>query len=394
MKQYVAILSMVSLILCGGGRKMKDTIFREYDIRGTIGENFILSDVYNVGNAIAYYFLQENPNVKTVAVGMDARVHSPQIKQDLSNAFIDSGLNVEFVGVCPSPAVYFAVNTRLLDAGVMITASHNPKEDNGIKLVLGVHSLSGDEIRAIRDIFKAGKKVVSDKKGTIVTKEIITEYVESLVQEFSDLKTFDTPFVIDCGNGAAGAVVPQLIEKMGWKNVHLLYPELDGTFPNHEANPVSEKNMLDVKACLQSSDAQFGVGFDGDADRMAAMTKQGELLVGDKMLAIFAKPILQKNPGAGVVYNVVTSNGLIELLSSWGATGHMSPVGHSLIEDEMIRTGSVLGGEISGHFFFKDRHFGYDDGIYAMMRLLEVLHQSGNSLGQLAAEFPKKNNIP
>lgn len=395
MKWHIIILCIIiNLGMYGSETHMKDTVFREYDIRGTVGKDFILSDVYKLGCAIAYYFLQQNPNVKTIALGMDARVHSKQIKKDLCKAFIESGLDVQFVGICPSPAVYFAAHVRDVDASVMITASHNPKDDNGIKLMLGIHSLSGNEIRMIRDIFKAGKQVVSEKKGDIYTNEIITDYVESLVNEFKALQTFNVPFVIDCGNGAAGAVVPLLIEKMGWKNVQLLYPELDGTFPNHEANPVSIKNMQDVRSCLQNTHAEFGIGFDGDADRMAAMTKSGELLIGDKMLAIFAKPILQKIPGAGIVFNVVTSNGLIELLSLWGAKQHMSPVGHSLIEAEMITTGSVLGGETSGHFFFKDRHFGYDDGIYAMMRLIEVLHQTDKTLDELVVEFPVKQTSP
>ena len=373
---------------------MKDVVFREYDIRGTVGESLILSEVYALGQAIAYYFKQEDPQLKTVVVGMDGRVHSLPIKDDLCRAFVDSGIEVLFVGVCPTPALYFALHVKDVQAGVMVTASHNPKEDNGIKLNLGTHALYGDKIRAIRDLYKQNKKITSNTKGLIREYVIVPEYVESLVKEFFVLKDMQISFVVDCGNGVAGTVIPLLVEKMGWNQVKQLHTVVDGSFPNHQANPVVIKNMQDVKCCLETSQAQFGVGFDGDADRMAAMTKEGELLPGDRLLAIFAQPLLQRYPGAAIVFNVVTSNGLIELLDQLGAISCMAPVGHSLIEDAMNTNKALLGGEISGHFFFKDRHFGYDDAIYAMMRPLEIMHQSGESLSELAAAFPKKISSP
>lgn len=186
--------------------------------------------------------------------------------------------------------------------------------------------------------------------------------------------------------------MPELIEQMGWKNVSLLYEEVDGTFPNHEADPTVEKNMRDVKKAVTSQSFDFGIGLDGDCDRMTPMTQHGELVSGDKLLALFAQTVLAEHPGAGVVFDIKSSSGLIELLEQWGAQPIMSPSGHSIIKDMMTKHGALLGGEISCHFFFKDRYFGYDDGIYAALRLIELLHTTQQPLSELLTVFPKKES--
>ena len=372
------------------GKKMKDTIFREYDIRGKVGEELIIDEVYDLTRAIAYYFKQKNTNISSIAVGMDGRTHSPAIKNEMCRALIDSGINVIFVGMCPSPVLYFALHTISVDGGLMITASHNPKEYNGVKICLGTESIWGKDIKTIGALYKEKKYICADTKGTITDYPLIPSYIAWLADNFAHLKHMNLPVVMDCGNGAAGSVIPELIKTMGWNNIQTLYCDVDGTFPNHEADPVVEKNMQDVKQALATSNAVVGIGFDGDVDRMGAMTKSGQLVPGDKLMAVYAQPIVEKNPGATVVFNVVCSSGLVEILQKWGAQPIMTPVGHSIIQEKMNESGALFGGETSCHFFFKDRHFGFDDGIYAMMRLVEILVQSEKSLEELLKVFPKK----
>ena len=196
--------------------------------------------------------------------------------------------------------------------------------------------------------------------------------------------------VVDCGNGAAGTVLPELVRAMKWPNVHLLYPTVDGTYPNHEADPTVEENMFEVRRILKMTDTQLGAGLDGDCDRMAAMTKSGELVQGDKLLALFAREIIKDHPGARIVFDVKCSSGLIELLQSWNAVPVMSPSGHSIIKTQMKQHNALLAGELSCHFFFNDRYFGYDDGIYALLRLFELLLKSKKSLDDLLKIFPQR----
>lgn len=369
---------------------MIDAIFREYDIRGKVGSEFAIDQVYDLACAIAYYFVQHNPDVKTVVVGMDGRTHSPQIKDELVRGLMDSGLNVLFVGLCTSPALYFALYNCNVQAGLMITASHNPKEYNGLKICLGRNSVWGAQVKEIRDLFKQKKRITAQSAGTLQEQPIIPTYINWLVNHFASLKGMSLPIVIDCGNGAGGLVIPELVRRMEWPNVQLLYCDVDGTYPNHEADPVKEKNMADVKKLLQDTDAELGIGLDGDADRMVPMTKEGFLVPGDQLLALFSQQVLQELPGSSIVFDIKSSSGLSELITQWGGTPCMSPSGHAIIKDYMRKHHAVLGGELSCHFFFRDVYFGYDDGIYAMLRLLALLHETHESLDTLLKVFPKK----
>lgn len=374
---------------------MHDTIFREYDIRGEVGSEFIIDQSYDLACAIAFYCAQKNPVLKTVAVGMDGRTHSPVIKEQICKALQDSGLDVVFVGVCPSPVVYFTPYVLpVVDAGIMITASHNPKEYNGLKLCLGKDFLWGNQIREIRDCFKQRKRINAEKKGALSTVNVIDCYTDWLADHFKHLRGMSLSVVVDCGNGTAGTVFPLLIEKMNWSHVQLLYPEVDGTYPHHEADPVVEKNMLDVKKILAETDIELGIGLDGDCDRMAPMTKDGYLVPGDKLMALFSKEVVQHNPGAAIVFDIKSSSGLVELLEQWGAKPCMSPSGHAIIKSQMKKHKALLGGELSCHFFFNDRYFGYDDGIYAALRLFEHILHSGEPLHQLLSFFPRKVSSP
>lgn len=369
-------------------KNISDSIFREYDIRGKVGEELPLEGVYDLGRAIAYYFKKQDSTIQTIAIGMDGRLHSPQIKEHLCNALIDSGINVTFLGLCTSPALYFALHNLPVDGGIMITASHNPKEYNGFKICCGKKMIHGDKIRELRDVFKAKKCLASEKSGIYSEYNIVEAYTDWLAEHFNHLKDMDLSVVADCGNAVGGAVMPILVKKMGWKHVALLYETVDGNYPNHTADPVIEENMRDVQKTLKETDVQLGIGFDGDGDRMGAMTKGGYLVPGDQLLALFAQDILQHHPGAAVAFDIKASTVLIETLKKLGADLAMSKTGHAFIKEAMHKYNAVLGGELSCHFFFNDRYFGYDDGIYAAMRLFELIIKTGKSLQELLAQFP------
>lgn len=373
---------------------MQDVIFREYDIRGKVGTELIIDDAYDLACAIAYYLVGKDPHVKTVAVAMDGRTHSPAICNQVTRALQDSGLAVMFVGMCPTPALYFALRMLPVQAGIMVTASHNPAEYNGMKVCLGTTSVWGKEIQEIKNLFKARKKIISECRGAYTEQLITPAYVEWLAEHFAHIKNMQLSAVVDCGNGAGGMVMPQLIKAMGWKHVQLLYPEVDGTYPNHEADPTVEKNMRDVKQVLASTDTHVGIGLDGDCDRMAPMTKSGFLVPGDQLLALYAQSVVRAHPGVAVVFDVKVSSAVIEVLENMGAKPCMSPAGHSIIKEQMRIHHALLGGELSCHFFFNDRYFGYDDAFYAMMRLFELLVQSGKTLDDLLRIIPKKFSSP
>ncbi len=373
-------------------RLMPSVIFREYDIRGVVDHEFFIDQMYDLGRAIAYFFKERNPEVVTVAVGMDGRTHSPIIKEALVKAMQDSGLNVISIGLCHSPALYFAMHQLPVEAGLMITASHNPKEYNGIKICLGTESIWGADIQEIYRLYKDGCKISSLHSGLYTQYAIIPDYIDWLVDHFAHLKNSNIRAVVDCGNGAGGVVIPQLIQKMHWKDVNVLYSEVDGTYPHHEADPVKLANMQDVKDVLTTTDATIGIGLDGDADRMAAMTKKGLLIPGDLLLGLFGQTVVKEDAHVGVVIDIKSSLVLIDYLTMLGARVIISPSGHSIIKDEMSKHGAILGGELSCHFFFKDRYFGYDDGIYAMLRLFElVVH---NDIETLLEVYPHMFSSP
>lgn len=366
------------------------TIFREYDIRGKVGSELIIEQIYDLIRALIIYAQKHVPTMQTVLVGMDGRTHSLVIRQEVVRAIIDSGLNAVIIGVCPSPVVYFGMHMHAYDLGIMITASHNTQEYNGFKICLGKDMVWGKALQEVYQLYKAGNFINASVPGVILHADITSHYILWLKNHFSLLQDSDVSVVIDCGNGTAGIVLPRLIEVMGWKGVTLLYDEIDGTYPNHEADPVVLENMLDVKDALQNKNIQWGVGLDGDCDRMAAMTKEGFLVPGDQLLALFAQCIVNSLSKAPIVFDIKSSSALIELLNRWQAVLVMSPSGHAIIRDQMKKTQAVLGGELSCHFFFADRYFGYDDGIYAFMRLVELLHTTKKTLTQLLTIIPHR----
>lgn len=371
---------------------MNDTIFREYDIRGIVNKELIIEQAYDLGKAIGTLLAQQNPTAKSILIGRDGRTHSQELTRQLSNALLDLGFDIIDVGLVPTPALYFGACVLKQSCALEVTASHNPKEYNGIK----IWQTWGDKIQQIKTIFKSKNFLPNAQKpGEIKTYDILSKYLEYLAERFDHLKQARLRVVIDCGNGPAGLVYPRLAEMMGWKDVSILFPEVDGNFPNHEADPTVPENMQDVGRKLASDDnLDFGIGLDGDCDRMNPMTKSGVLVPGDKLLALFAKEVLKSNPNASIICDIKSSSSLLEVLKQWGGNPHLSPSGHTMIKEAMEKHKALLAGELSCHFFFKDRYFGFDDGIYASLRLFELLLESKKSLDELLTVIPHKESSP
>lgn len=366
----------------------QDAIFKEYDIRGIVGTEFTLEDTYDIAYAIGTYLLEKDSTTKKVVVGADGRIHSPAIKNQVCQALLEMGFDVVDIGICTTPVMYFSLHTASIDAGLMITASHNPGEYNGIKISRKSASVVGQEIKRIRDIYTDKHFMLSKDPGQYQEVNMIERYVNCLVDLFPHLVGTNLHAIIDCGNGAAGTVLPLLLKKMQWNHMQLLYPEVDGTYPNHVADPTVEKYMQDLKIAVLNSEAQVGLGFDGDCDRMAPMTKSGRLVKGDELLTIYSKKILQKNPGSSVVFDVSSSLALHNVIKKWGGFPVLSATGVAQVKKKMTETEALIGGEISCHTIFNDRYFGFDDGIYSMMRLFELLQETSQSLDEWLNEFP------
>jgi len=367
---------------------MNESVFRAYDIRGTIGKNFFLQSVRDAGLAIAYFFKTEYPHVQSIIIGHDPRLHSEYIKQELIQAFLKSGFSVFDNGLSTSPIIYFALHTQPIDAGIMVTASHNGKEDNGIKINIGKHALTSKEIQRIKQYFFEKKSIGTQTTGTLAPISVHDSYTAYLMHQFAHLIGNQTAFIIDCGNGASGIIVKELVRQMNWQNVRVLHAEPDGTFPHHDPDPTHIENMSDVVNCLRHESYQWGVGIDGDADRMAIITKSGTLLSGDIVLALFTKDILRQGKKLTIICNVLASDVIMSQLKKQGAEVYTVPVGNPIMRTMMHEYDACIGGETSGHFFFKDRYFGFDDGIYAMMRFFELYTHIQQSIDDCLKLFP------
>lgn len=372
---------------------MQKQIFRKYDIRGVVGTSFLISEVYKLSQAIVSYFLDTNQEAKRVVVAMDGRTHSQEIYEHVAKAVTDSGLDIYFLGVCPTPVLLHALHNLPVDAGIMITASHNTKEYNGFKLYNNKKSLFGDDISTIWGMYQQGVAVKSEYVGKVVPCPIIDQYVDVLYQRFPYLSQYDFKMIIDCGNGTVGPVLQKLIKKMDWKDVRLLNVEVDGTFPNHEADPTIKENMTQLIMELKNNPEYFGVGFDGDGDRMIGLTNQGEIVLGDVMLSLFAQDMLKEDHSekVSVVYDVKSTSVVPEVVVAGNGEAIISQTGCSFIQRKMDEVGALLGGELSGHYFFRDRHEGYDDALYAMLRLFDVVIKQQSSIYDLLAQLPQKH---
>ena len=361
-------------------------IFREYDIRGVVGEDLTDEAARLIGWAFAVNLLRvndmspEDAGELKVAIGRDVRLHSEKLCNRLIEGIISTGINVVDVGVCPTPLLYYSLFNIDVNGGIMITGSHNPPEFNGFKLCVGKESLHGDAVQEIRRIIEdkeKWKKELGSLKmiGQVEFVPIVEAYLTYIREQFVfDHKPLQPPVkvVVDSGNGTAGVIAPRVLREMGCEVIEL-YSQPDGRFPNHHPDPTVPENLFDLIKTVKEKGADFGVAYDGDADRIGVVDENGDIIWGDRLMIIYAKDILKEWPGAPVVSEVKASQVLYDEIAKAGGEPVMWKAGHSLIKAKMKEIDAVLGGEVSGHIFFADRFFGYDDAIYATCRLVEIL---------------------
>lgn len=367
--------------------QLPESIFRAYDIRGVVGDTLNAETAYWIGRAIGAQSLALNePNV---SVGRDGRLSGPELSQQLIQGLHDAGCHVSDVGLVPTPALYYAANVLAGKTGVMLTGSHNPKDYNGFKIIIAGDTLANEQIQALHERIRTND--LTSQKGSITKVDILDRYFEQIKNDIALARKLKV--VVDCGNGAAGVIAPQLIEALGCEVISL-YAEVDGNFPNHHPDPGKLENLQDLIAKVKETGADLGLAFDGDGDRVGVVTNQGNVVYPDRLLMLFALDVLERNPGADIIFDVKCTRRLTPLISEHGGRPVMWKTGHSLIKKQMKKSGALLAGEMSGHIFFKERWFGFDDGIYSAARLLEILSQRSESAEDLFAAFPDDVSTP
>ena len=346
-------------------------IFKAYDIRGIVGKTFTAEIVEAIGHAIGSEAVARKQH--TIVIGRDGRLSGPELAQSLARGIQKAGINVIDVGMVATPMTYFAAYELKTNSAVMVTGSHNPPDYNGLKMVLGGETLAGEVIQSLRA--RLENNDLSHGAGSFQQQDIANAYIERIV---SDVKlTRPMKIAIDAGNGVAGAYAPTLFKKMGCE-VTELFCEVDGNFPNHHPDPSQPKNLQDLIAKLKSSDAEIGLAFDGDGDRLGIVTKDGQIIFPDRQLMLFAADVLSRNPGAEIIFDVKSTRKLFSWIRERGGKPTLWKTGHSFIKAKMKETGALLAGEMSGHIFFKERWFGFDDGLYAGARMLEYLSKQSD----------------
>ncbi|MQU62461.1 phosphomannomutase/phosphoglucomutase [Pseudomonas sp. FSL R10-1350] len=364
-----------------------DTIFRAYDIRGVVPETLTAETAYWIGRAIGSQSLAEGE--PHVSIGRDGRLSGPALVERLIQGVADSGCQVSDVGLVPTPALYYAANVLAGKSGVMLTGSHNPSNYNGFKIVIAGDTLANEQIQALHTRLKNNDLTWGE--GSIERVDILSRYADEIVKDIKLAKKLKV--VVDCGNGAAGVIAPQLLEALGCEVIPL-FCEVDGNFPNHHPDPGKPENLVDLIAKVKETNADLGLAFDGDGDRVGVVTNTGTMVFPDRLLMLFAQDVLERNPNAEIIFDVKCTRRLTPLIKEYGGRPLMWKTGHSLIKKKMKATGALLAGEMSGHIFFKERWFGFDDGIYSAARLLEILSKQQQTAEELFETFPKDISTP
>lgn len=363
------------------------TTLREYDIRGIVGSTLSDADAYAIGRGFGTLLARAGEGA--AAVGYDGRLSSPELANALVSGLNDSGIDAHVIGLGPTPMLYFA--EAVLDGvggGIMITGSHNPPDYNGFKMVFQGRPFYGADIRQLGSMAAAGDW--DSGTGTVTTIDLIDRYVDRLVQDFGG---GPCRMAWDCGNGAAGEVVERLVKRLPGEH-HLLFTTIDGHFPNHHPDPTEEKNLVDLRRVVAEQGLDFGVAFDGDGDRIGAIDGSGRVIWGDQLLQIYAACVLRDEPGATIIADVKASQALFDRVSALGGKPLMWKTGHSLVKAKMKEVGSPLAGEMSGHIFFKHRYYGFDDAIYAALRLIEAQTVLGAGITALRSAMAEMINTP
>ena len=362
-------------------------IFRAYDIRGIVPADLNEDVVFNIG--LAYGTKAKELGESQVAIARDGRLSGPGLLQALDRGILASGCNVLNVGAVPTPVLYFAAKQHTNGTGIMLTGSHNPADYNGLKMTIANNTLANEEILELRDFIKSGN--YSDGIGKTLSKDVVDEYIEYILERESLGK--ELKIVIDAGNGIAGDIAPKLFKKLGC-DVTEMYCEIDGAFPNHHPDPSKLENLKDVIEKVRELNADVGLAFDGDGDRLGVVTNSGVIVAADRQLMLYAKDVIAAKPGASILYDVKSTKNIDKFVADLGGKSQMYKTGHALIKKKMKTTSIDLAGEMSGHVFFNDRWPGFDDGLYAGVRLLNILSKSNKNLDELFAEIPESFATP
>ncbi|MBF0390086.1 MAG: phosphomannomutase/phosphoglucomutase [Desulfamplus sp.] len=371
---------------------MNPVIFREYDIRGVAGKDFTSQDAVNIGKAYGTMLNKEQKiadKKMVVTVGRDCRLTSDEYTKSFIDGIISTGCDVIDIGICPTPVLYFSIHHFKTQGGAMVTASHNPSEYNGFKLMSGFDSIHSSGLQNIRKLIDSNSYLSGD--GAVLSLDVTEPYIKYILNNIDVTKQIRVG--VDAGNGTGAITAIPVLKALGCE-VHELYCDMDGTFPNHPADPTVKKNMLELIALVREKKLDLGVGYDGDADRIGIVDEKGEIIYGDQLMVIFAREILSRKPGATFISEVKCSMTMYNDIEKHGGRAVMWKTGHSLIKQKMKEENAELAGEMSGHIFFKDRYLGYDDALYATCRLLEIIANSGGQLSELIADLPQTFTTP
>lgn len=366
---------------------LAEEIFKAYDIRGIVDKSLTVETVKLVGQALGS--LASEKGVSTMVIGRDGRLSGPKFAKALAEGIMAAGVDVVDIGRVPTPVLYFATYELGTGSGVEITGSHNPPEYNGLKMMVDGVTLSGEMIQALKERILSGD--LKTGAGSYSEMDMLEKYRERIV---SDLK-LDRPMkvVIDCGNGVAGAIAPQIYKDLGCE-VTELFCEVDGNFPNHHPDPSQAENLEDIIRAVKETDSEFGMAFDGDGDRLGIVTKEGDIIWPDRQMILFARDVLSRNPGAEIIFDVKCTRTLPAAIEEAGGKPLMWKTGHSFIKSKLKETGAAMAGEMSGHIFFKERWYGFDDGIYAGARLCELLSKMDQTPSEIFVALPDTVNTP
>jgi phosphomannomutase/phosphoglucomutase len=366
---------------------MNPEVFREYDVRGVVGKDLTDDFVRDLGKAIGTFSRERGVTVMTL--GRDCRLSSQSYQEALAQGLNAAGIRVIDIGLCATPMLYFSIRRLDADGGVMVTGSHNPPDFNGFKICVGPDTIYGNDIQALRHIMEQGN--YSKGSGTVEQDSVTDDYMNLVVSNVNVPRPLK--IAVDGGNGVGGHFGNPIFKRLGC-DVTPLYCEMDGNFPNHFPDPTVEENLVDLKATVLKEKLDLGIAFDGDADRIGVITETGRVLWGDELLLLFSRFILKDHPGATIIGEVKCSQKLYDDIEKHGGRGIMWKAGHSLIKGKMKEENALLAGEMSGHLFFGDRYFGYDDAIYAAARLIEIISTSGAGLDELLADVPQTFTTP
>lgn len=367
---------------------MNPAIFREYDIRGIVGQQLTNESVAAIASAVATFFARNG--ARRIAVGIDARESSPFFCDLLTAGLTAAGCDAVVIGMVPTPVLYYTAYTKEVDGGVMITGSHNPPDHNGFKICLGKSTLFGSQIQEIRAIAEAGE--FAQGEGEVFTMDVLNDYVQDIAGSIS-MGGRKLKVSLDSGNGMGGVTAVPFYKDLGVELIEL-YTEPDSTFPNHHPDPTVTENLADVITSVRENRSDIGIAFDGDGDRIGIVDETGRIIWGDELMVLLSRSVLAENPGATIIGEVKCSQTLFDDIEKNGGNPVMWKAGHSLIKAKMKETNAALAGEMSGHIFFADRFYGFDDATYAGARVLEILSKTDKKLSELLSDLPKTASTP